>query len=505
MKSYANDLVRYIIGEAKEKDGTLRFILPSYPADLLFKVGTDITEQIMRIKGRKIRYIYGIAYQLGEKWRTGNYTEKQIYANIVERSWYNETDNLTELRHRFCQPDEDCLVILLAGYDDIRDQASLGDFFHLDQRIIWETSLKKSFNRWVSQTINEYIDPEGNKGKLEAVADIFHDLYSAGLADPLSISYYLDNKDFSMVLDGRDVLKEVLVDLSVFGLPNMIGFQNTVRRRFSDYLIAARKFIDYSSFIEDTKKRKALKNIKENSALEDVEPDRLGNFDGLSSMISCLASYVKLGSKEDRDKLVQADFILIDEILKPPKTNPPRRDREKKITGTPLEVVLNGLWQALREYKQENNEVYLSNSIRSIRIASTKFTHQYGKEDDDEAFSFLRKLIGGLDRYLSDHIDLKREDGSSIEISSVLFPGSKDGLILAPAKTSIPSLSFEVTVHDGEKAFKKKCRWVLGKNCLSRFLIGLYDWALKGKFALPVFSIDYINEMHMVNEEEDVI
>ena len=65
MKYLANTLTNHILREASIPESTLKFVLPSYPATLLFKIGIDVREQLNRMVGRKVVFRYGIAKEWG--------------------------------------------------------------------------------------------------------------------------------------------------------------------------------------------------------------------------------------------------------------------------------------------------------------------------------------------------------------------------------------------------------------------------------------------------------
>ena len=146
MKYLINTIVNYIVSRSTAEPGTYRFVLPSYPAEVLLGIGKEIDEQLKRIHDRRIRLEYGVAYRLGKQWyEYGTPAEKDCFSNICLKGWYNEGNNLTSLRNKLKEPEDDGLVILLAGYDHIDDRASLQDFFHLDQEALWIICLKRSF------------------------------------------------------------------------------------------------------------------------------------------------------------------------------------------------------------------------------------------------------------------------------------------------------------------------------------------------------------------------
>jgi len=514
MKYMADTIVKYIVDESQKSTGRiLRFVLPSYPPELLFEIGRRVEEEITRIVNQRIQFEYGIAYQLGQKWLNGMQKERNIFDQIQERGWYNQTDNLTSLRHLVKGPDVNCLVVLLAGYEDINDQASLQDFFHLDQKSLWEICLKQSFESWVRQALQKYVNPDGNEDTIEKIAAIFKDLYQYGLTDPLEVSRYLESRNFSRALDARDVFKLILADLKPFGLPNMIGFEKFGKRTFANYIAAAQRFTSYSSFLDVDKKKKAKKKIGQfrERISETPEEEILGDFSDLEELLASLEEYIDTASSTARDKLVTADFIYIyDKILEfKLKSNRESKERIKKLKGQTLEVFLHALWLSLAEFKKLNGSSLALENIVQISLRSLEFRHQYGNEDKEKAQDFLQKLLGGIDEYLKQHLTLG-DDKKEIKIESFLSPDNAgSNLHYTPARAAEPALVFEVTV-DGEegKSFQQKFAWSLGKNNQARFVVNLFNWVVdkyEKNIILPVFAFPYVNEMFMAKDDEDII
>ena len=520
MKFMAGTIVNYILDQTKKNIGrTLRFVLPSYPPDLLYEIGNEIAERTMKSIEHRIGFEYGIAYRLGEKWENGTQEEKVIFQQIKNRNWYNYTDNMTRLRHLVKREEDDSLIVLLAGYEDIRDQASLQDFFHLDQKTLWNICLRKSFEPWVIKAVQNYVNPEGNEEAIKKIAGIMGDLYQFGLADPLQISRYLQNKDFSKAMDGRDALKEVLADLSVFGLPNMIGFEKHGKKNFIQYLEAAQKFMNYSNFIDEQNRRKAYKRIdlfwEENKDKEEPEPEVRGAYGKLEDLVASLRRYVETGSPQELEKLATADFIYINDRILQFKLSGPNGPRKSitKLRGHALEVFLHALWLSLSDFKSENRSMLLLplDNIAGISFKSLEFKHQYGHDDEERAQEFLHKLLGGIDEYLMDYLEIERSDKSLISVESFLSPGRAETneIKYSAARAAMPGLVFEVTIYgqDGS-TLSRKFTWVLEKNSQARFLVQLFDWVIKNYekyIVLPVFKTQYVNELFMVKNEEDIV
>lgn len=512
MRYITESILGYIIEECKKSTGlTLRFVLPSYPAGLLFAIGRRIKEQILRIPNRSIRFHYGIAYELGQKWRKGTESEKNCFRLIQEQGWYNETDNLTNLRHIERQPTEDCLLVVLAGYQDIRDQSSLQDFFHLDQECLWNICLRKDFYSWVEAATQQFINPDGNEIAIRRIASILSEIYNHGLTDPLEVSRYLEAKDFSSAMDGTDALELVLSDLGHFGLPSMMGLAQRNNATFGTYIIAAQKFLNYSSFLDVSSRSKALERIDSFSRENMDEPPEhvLGIFPSKDELVNSLREYVETGCSAQRSRLAKADFVYIhDGILRYKSPKQRRRDDKDTITklrGNPLEVFLRALWLSLAGFKKQNTNLLVLEDIESISLTSLEFIHQFG-DDDKSASDYLQRLIGGIEQYLEGRLLIgPKEHPVSVELS--LAPNIQALAFNRVRGNTEPRLIFEIRINGKTCDMVQRFAWLLGENTDARFLVELFDWLVvqyRHNVLLPAFSIQYIAELFMASSSEDV-
>ena len=520
MRYFADAIVKYVTDEVeKSPDLILRFVLPSYPAELLLTIGEQLEEELTRMSKKMqadIGFEYGIAYGLGEKWASGTESERRVFEEIKRRGWYNETDNLTSLRHITKQPDQYCLVVLFAGYDDIRDQSSLKDFFHLDQRTIWEICIGRSFENWVVEAVRKYVNRDGNEEQLGKIATFFAELYAHGLADPLQVSYYLDNREFSSAMDGQDAFKIVLCDLSDFGLPNMLGLETRDTSKYSAYITDARKFITYDRFLENTQRNKAVNRIEKfrEEADEAPSPELLGGFSDVNELIESLIQYIETGSDSHLACLKKSSFPYInDEILNyKPKVKERSRKKDSiiKVRGHALEAFIEGLWRTLSDFKKETQEIVAFNDIEEISLHSLEYEHHFETDGDDLAKEFLKRLIGGIDEYIEGHVLIGSRKEGYVKIKSNLAPFNSDIKYRPARSNSEPRLRFEVTVI-GKSGIEVQqgFYWMLGENSQARFLVNLYDWAIdrykEKNYRLPAFSLEYVNEVFMAKDPEDAV
>lgn len=528
MKYMAESLVKYILEETAKSSGVLRFVLPSYPSSLLLKIGYELDEEFNRLVDRRVAFEYGIAYGLGKEWEKGTPADRSNFEAIRQKNWYNERDNLTSLRNRVKDPDYDCLVILLAGYEHIDDRASLQDFFHLDQQAVWTLCLRRSFKDWVYACLKDYVNPDGSEQDFERIADLFKVLFDYGLTDLLGVSCYLEEQDFTGIMSGMDAYRHILSNLSFFKLPCMSGLGGrfaSLRGSLSKYVVPAQEFFNYHMFLDATAREKAVKKIENFRASfgdNELENDIGGGFTSMDELLDALKDYIENRSEAARERLWSADFIYIYNKILNYKERSRRIEREHKarrLTGLPPEVFLRALWITLGDFKKEERarSVLAAENLNSITLKSTLFKHDFDAGDDGDdrqlATAFLRQILGGIDDYLEDQLRLYLGDGQhpiAVGFESLLFPSEeKSTLAYTKTTTGEPYLKFEVviTTRTG-KPYRREFIWVLPQNHQCRLLADMFGWALdeykRSGNALPVFAVPYMREIFMTRDEDEV-
>ena len=532
MKYLANAIADYILRNVDRNSGTLRFVLPSYPAEVLLEIGRKVDEGIQRRLDRNIGYEYGIAYRLGKEWAAGTRADKACFEQIQEKGWYNKQNNLTSLRNIVKPDDVDCLVILLAGYTDVDDQASLKDFFHLDQDDVWDMCLRQSFAGWVRDCVRGHINMDDAEHDIEAICNVLEGLCNNGLAHVLDISNFLESLDFSSARDGHDAYRIVLQGLPFFGLPQMDGLAHKPlsRRNFGRYVAPAQEFLNYSMFIDEKKRETARISIdgfrqQVANGMSDVDISVLGPFateeKPLDEFLNALEDYVDNRSETARAKLAGVDFLYVYEKVlgyKPPSPGgkEPAIPRTRKLAGLPPEVFLHGLWLTFADFEKANNGVGID-SVSAVVLESIEFRYDYDASDDENhcelAKLFMRRVLGGIDDFLEDQLRLGvGADDASIAVTSRLEPDTEDASRLSYRKhnNAEPYLKFQVSIftHGNDKPFIRDFRWALPEYHQSRLLIDLYDWAYAkcrvAGDALPIFAVPYMSEIFMASDEETI-
>ena len=522
----------YIMEQARKGSGTYKFILPSYSAKVLWAIGDKLQEavSIQETQGSSIEFVYQIAKRLGEKWDSmGDADCKHHYGLIKKAEWYNRDNNLTFYRNLVRDPNTDCLLIVLAGYEDIDDQSSLADFFHLDQMSIWEICLKESFQSWVEKRFEALINLEDNQNYIHAITDVLNTLYAQGIADLIGINDFLSGLDVQYVTNGNDAYRVVLDSLPHFKLPKMIGMSRTSSKKgFTKYVGAAQEFFNYSMFLNETDRDKALKKLgdfrdADPSTRAEPEDEELGCFNSVDELVEAIQDYIENRSKEARQRLYSVDFVFIfDKVLgfKAKKEKTEKSKAPRKLRGVSPEVFLRAIWLTLGEARKKTivgKKVFLAESLLNISVSSILFKHDFGTGGEDQehesAQTFLVKVLGGVDEYLKSHLRIKTnnddEDGI-ININTLLCPTANGASVsYQKTKTAEPCLKFQVVLETEEGEHTKEFLWMLPENDPTRLMVHLVEWSremfLKSGDALPAYGIPYISEIYMAREEEEAI
>lgn len=522
MRYLLDTIKNHILHEAEAGGGLVRVVLPGYPSQLLLQLGTFLQESFSRNLQRTITLNYGIAYRLGEEWKnSGNPQDKAHFEAIKAQGWYNSSNNLTVFRNRLPAPDEK-LVTILAGYEYIDDRAGLQDFFQMDQDSVWGICLQHGFHHWIQNALKDYIDIDDESSAFQSINLFLSHIYRQGIGSLLTISEFLEQTDFSEISNERDAYDKILEELGNFGLPPLAGLRRKKDTDVANYITKAAEFSNYGMFLLNKNRRSALKRIEKYK--EEIEegtktsPDAevLGHFSNIEDLLDSLTRYISEQSEEDRLSLLDLDFVFVyDQILQFKYRKPPKPHKPKNLNGTAPEIFLRALWLMMGAFKKElRATTIISEKLDKITIRGIQFKHDFTSGDEDEhddARMFLKRILGGIDDYLRNHLSSldigTPDDPQYIELYSDLIP---EDLSCASARSAEPSFIFEIMVHlkDDDEPIKGQFAWKLPNTHPTRLMHTLYaqTYALfAADTGLPCFSIAYLPEMFSVADEEAII
>ena len=508
--SMANTICEYVAKEIKSGARIHRIVLPSYPAELLRVIGERIEEDCKRIYNKKIVFRYGVSYKLGLRWQEDGTVEDQNNFRIIkDKGWYDEEDSLTHLRNEIPEDNVDCLLIVLAGYDHITDQGSLQDFFHLNDRALWKICLKSSFKDWIVGTLKNRINVEEYEPQIESIDNLLCAIYQKGVSDLAGISEYLGTRDLSEVSDGSEALTYILSDLSYFDLPCLVGLASSKKAvPFENYITKAQQFLNHSMYIAEGDIAKANNKIDAFGSSSHNDLFELGDFGAQEELLEQLKKFIRNQDGIPRGKFMKPDFsYILDKILNHRINKRSTRQQSHKIEGLPLEVFLRALWLALGNYRKSNEDNSSLRGPLNISFLGIQFKHDFEDDENHMANDFLIHILGGIDEYLEDRIELIVDD-QKYEVKSLLAPNKN--LTFRQAKTAQPSYTFEVRISDENNSdFSMRFSWNIHQFHSCRVLSNLLDWSYSsfaeaGFGYLPVYSIRFVEEIFNAQDEAEM-
>lgn len=517
-------LVKTIVGYIKDdinktanKDGIWRYVLSSYPPKVLLKIGEEINEFLQQDYGSDVRFEYGIAYKLGEKW-AADPQARAVLEEIKAKGWYNAGNNLTELRNRPKPPGVSKMIIILAGYEEIDDQDSLGDFFRLDSSNVWKLAMKNSFRSWLEKEVSAPVE-------IAEIDAVFCWIYQNYYSDFYGISSFLEELGLKQY-GNKDSLYERLAEglRKSLGMPNLIGALRKKSKNFAFYAQEGLDFFRYKRFKNPTERKRQLDKIEklqqDKSKVKEPEDWQRGCYQNSDEILEDLKAYIDHNDQSAAAKLRTVDFVYIcDKILKLKLKGQPKPDKPavKKHRGLLPEVFLRALLLTIAEYKKEvcGNEASLPPDLE-ITIESKAFQHNFYTDSDTHetgetgAKRFLVRVLGGIDAYLKNHLVVFAENSAS-EVRLEYDPG-REGIVFKETKNADPYLEFEVKVKGkgDSEAVITRYRWMLPEDHPSYLVHELMEWLLqeyssRNEAFLPLFGIRYFNEMFRAGGEESVV
>ena len=528
MKCYAWSLFRHIHKQISEHLGKiggshkLLFVMPSVPPGVVVEFGEQLTNQEYQLE-KGFETLIKIADSLFNEWESlSDPASRQHVALALSRGWRDTHGNLTGYRNEPVPDGVALCVVILIGSDRITDQSSLEDFYRCDATTIWRMEMEKDFIPWaVKSLVKAKIPYESDT--LEHFNEVLQSLIEKGLADVLTISTLLDYLDLSGAMDGRDAERVLLDSLQPFGLPSLGGYRFGGRNKLAGYLDDGVAFFSYDMFLEalsriNSKKKIDQYMVEHPQEMEGLfEPDGKGDFINSTAVLEGVLSYIDQPDNQLKGRLLACDFVILrDKVLKyrPPKTSPPPK-RPPKLSGSPIEVILTGIWRTLKIFKQtsEKNGEIADEAIAGIRVTATQFKHDQegdtAEERSDEARKYLTRLLGGVSSWIEKYLDTEvfRGKEKPIKFETDLTP---IGIDFQSAKTAEPFLEFcvEIDGHNWDEPIKQSFRWRMPElddyrtadDLLVKTVGKMRD---NQEYYLPVFLVPYYEELLRCRDEEE--
>ncbi len=491
------------------------FTIPAMPESTMLSTADAITSMCLQYP--ELKLTLKIASNTTLNWTS------QGKHKAMTQHWIDESRQLTYYRSEVNTDQDTLWVIVLCGVDRVTDAASLEDFHTCDPGMIWRTEMQQSFKPWVSEKLKAAGFHDYTREDLITLDRIIKPLLTCGRGDLLQISEWLESLNLNQAADIADIPRLMLGHLDKFGIPVLSRFPlRQKRKQVGPYINKASEFYNYTLFLEARQRDKAINTIEkilgvieegEDPGLPLDDEDVYGAYRSGEEFLRGLKKYIEVDDQAERARLMKCDFVVIwDQILKFKIKEPvEERNSTRKLSGSPMEVLLTASWMALRDFFLKNKEE-TELRIDAITIKTHQFKHDVDSGDDkeenaEEARKYLKRLIGGLDKLLSEHINLCNADDSEIPFDCSLV---SDEINCVYSKNAEPFLEFIISINHAGENFERRFGWRLPEHHMYRLSVDLLKSAhgsmssLSSVHKLPVYHVPYYEELLQAAGEEEI-
>lgn len=525
MRYVTRAIKSYIIDKIESQISTLNlgqkmiFMVQSLPEQLLISVADSLCSELMTKDD--VSVVLKIAKALTDQWTEDSRNRAK------DSDWTTELNNLTCFRNIDATPGK-YNIIILCGSDSVVDSAGLADFNECSLKLIWEVGMKESFRTWVYDKLKSSSIEIHTATELNSFDALLIPIMNNGRADLISISTWLDGLDLAYCESAKSVIELMLDSFRYFGLPKFSSFDYTKKnKKFSPYVYKAIDFFNYTMFIDDNQRNKAIKAI--NGIMEAIETgdnewDVLeeesirGEYSNGMAFLEGLKNYIQTNDSVDREKLYNSDFVFIlDKILKYKKRIEKEKNSIKKLEGSPVVVALAAIWDSFYDLYRAK-DISDNKNILRIEIISEIYKHdmEWDESEGDSscdvaemAREYLHRLIGGIDAFICKHISIKSNNESEIEVISGL---DNSDVSCKYSRTAMSELIFSVNIYliDEDKPFTRRYAWRLPANHSYRLAADLIKKAHDAmnipdqSYHLPVYSLPYYDELLKTTSDEEL-
>lgn len=518
MKLFAQTLSQYLTGISRQmiirhtESRELRIFLSSFAPDIVYETGIQLRE-FLSAQPQQIEMVYKVGAILWNSWAQSEAPHfPQVLEALQREQWVDTEDRLTYYRNLQWGPDshKDCLIVVLIGIEQARDQASLKDFYLVDATKIWHEELHRSFAPWIHEIMQRrQIATETEH--IQQMDELLKRLYRYGVGDLMRIAEFLESLPLEGAQDGLDALNVMYETLPFWDLPVLRDIPS--QRKTGKYVEEAMAFFSYQRYLKEFERKKVLKKIDrfEKAYNDGKETEFPEEFADASDFVNCLRRYIKKNDPQARRRLRETNFVFIQDRILGVKSSPKESTPKslKKLDSPPLEAILRALWVTLVAFTQEceRAKILPAKALRTIRLTGMKFAHDL--EDNSQAAQLLHGMFGGIDAFLEEYLTLTPLiDGEQkhIALESHILP--EEGIGFGSSRASIPGFEFSVTFEAEDHVTVRMFRLMLPATHAYR---NIWNFArmvreeLKNARGpvLPVFHLPYYHELFLAPDEEE--
>ena len=410
----------------------------------------------------------------------------------------------------------DGLIIVLLGFNHASDQGGLADFHLVDENRIWQT-LQKTFSSWIQRLIDQYALASTDT-EIDQLDTLIQQLFKvcprrlAKLAEFLEQHVMADATDLYSL---SDLIQRFYAKLPFWGIPPLL----IEKKPGKTLLKEASAFIAHQHFKTPSEQKKAWakldKALNENTLEIPKTLSTESRYLDLNEFRETLRAFIFEANANARERLLQTDLqpvlYILKQKVKAEEDQPPKTEREQRLSGSSLPVLLQAVWNTLLQYQTQTQRKGQSGfeSLERIRIVIQRFNHDLQNDDsgggigrEEQAQQLIRGCLGGLATWFADDLDARlpvdpeqaqrrRDDWErplpiTLHLDAITFGVSR----------ARPHLQFAVNLDltDGIAPFKRLFRWSFGPTQAERVRYACAQtirlrWADQAPNLLPAFQL----------------
>lgn len=462
-----------------------RFIIESLSPQAAFDLFSELEEHRLKVtQNHDIDCYFRIATGLWREWEKRD-TDAALIAKMRSKNWIDEEDQLTFYRSITLPKDKDGLVVVLVGLNHASDQGSLADFHLVDEARVWKL-MTHCFTTWVRR-ISDRLGLDATNNELGRFEGVLNELFKvrplqlARLAEFVDVQFIVLGMNFSTL---TEVIENFYQNLPYWDIPPLLDVENN--KKSADLIEGAESFISHQHLKTPAEQKKTWSQIEAAIAEERLElPQTLAGatpYQSVAEFRDTLRDYIFDADAEAKQRLMQTDIYPLTKVLKSRKKTAKAAvpDKAEVLFGSSVDVILQGIWHAWRDFSKQQGKESLSESVCSVRIIVDAFQHDLnddpdgGRDGDGLAKELLRGCLGGLEALISGMdlrlpVDSAQAQQARVQwecLVPVTFELDLEQEVSFGAGRATPHVRFhiEIVARDPEQSLLQHFKWSFGPN-----------------------------------------
>lgn len=319
-------------------------------------------------------------------------------------------------------------IILLMGTELVLDKGSLADFYCINPETILK-KIKKDYSSWFRELfeVNEF-----KEEYLNGIHNIFKTIFKYINIDLIRYSNLIENLEKKNYHTEQELCEDIYYNLDKYwGIPGVKDFDKipkikSLSKGSKDCSVITKsiKFVnrsDYKDILSKSKLNSIIEKIDKYAEDKAIDPEE--KFPSYSSAFKSYGEFKEVllefvngkNISKNRERLLDMDFNIINEILNIKITKEPRTKKNKAIQlmGEPIIVYSKMIMQSVVEFMYDHNKSYPTNI--TINVDDITLSNCINNDEKHNACIDICSFLGGIIRFLTKN-KLYTDEGELIEI-----------------------------------------------------------------------------------------